>query len=104
MNDKCSAILGAFGVLPVVPLVSLPLVLLVAIGTTDPLRTPQESWLPLATFLLVVNNESRSSFATALLQQQNINDNDNNNTNKKRFTSFCPQYLSSNFRFSSVEF
>ena len=58
---------GTFGVLPMVPLVLLPLMLLVAIGT---IGYPNGYWLSLATFLLVVNNESRSSFATAVLQQQ----------------------------------
>ena len=45
-----------------VPMVILPLV---AIGS---LKTPNGYRLPLATFLLVVNNESKSSFAIALLQ------------------------------------
>ena len=34
------------------------------------LKTPNGYWLPMTTFLLVVNNERRSSFATALLQTQ----------------------------------
>ena len=51
-------------------MVILPLVPLVVIGTIGNLKTPNGYWLPLATFLLVVNNESRSSFATALLQKQ----------------------------------
>ena len=47
-----------------VQMVILPLA---AIGN---LKTPNGYSLPLATFLLVVNNESRPSFATALLQEQ----------------------------------
>ena len=41
----------------------------VAIGTIGSLKTPNEYQLPLV-FLLVVNNESRSSFSTTPLQEQ----------------------------------
>ena len=55
-------------------MVILPLVPLVAIGRAYHWQseTPNGYWVPLATFLLVVNHEStcRSSFATALLQKQ----------------------------------
>ena len=51
---------GTFGVLPMLT------GNLAAIGTIGSLKTPNGYWLPLATFLLVVINESRSSFATAL--------------------------------------
>ena len=57
--------MGTFGVLPVVPLAAIGY-----IGTTGSLKTPNRYWLSLATFLLVVNNGSRTSFATALLQKQ----------------------------------
>ena len=53
-----------------VPMVILPLTAIGCLGTIGSLKTPNGYWLPLATFLLVVNNESRSSFATALLQRQ----------------------------------
>ena len=62
---------GTFGVLSMVPMVILPLKLpLAAIGTIGSLKTPNGHWLPLATFLLIVNNDRRSTFATALLQKQ----------------------------------
>ena len=58
--------LGTFGVLPMVILPGVPLA---AIGCHC-YHWQSETSEQMATFLLVVNNESRSSFATALLQKQ----------------------------------
>ena len=49
--------LGTFGVSPMVPLVILPWIPLATIGTFGNLKTPNGFWLPLTTFLLIVNNE-----------------------------------------------
>ena len=51
-------------------MVILPLITVATIGTIGSLKTPNGYWLPLATCLLVVNNGSGSSFATASLQKQ----------------------------------
>ena len=44
---------------------------LAVIGATGSLKTPNGYWLPLATFLLVINNESRTSFANSFITKTN---------------------------------